>query len=275
MDDAVGLAAEDAVVEEKLDGFLAIDSEVGFVGDDVDDDGDLSFAGEDDGADGEEVGADGSEDHGVDGGHEDGAVGGQCVGGGAGGGGDDDAVGAEACDELAVELDGEFAHAGDGTFGEDDVVEGLPLAEEVAVAEELRVHEAANVNDGGAGHPGFKGVVELGEWDLGEETEGAEVDAEDGGIGVGEGAGGGEQGAVSAEGDADDGLVRGHIAALDGLITETDVGGAVGFEDGSKPVVGEPIDELGEDVLQLWLHRLGDDCYLGHRVNSVTADSSE
>ena len=236
MDDAGGLAAEDAVVEDELDGLLAIDGEVGLVGDDVDDYGYLGVAGEDDGADGEEVGTDGGEDHGVYGGHEDGTVGGEGVGGGAGGGGDDDAVGAEAGYELAVEFDGELAHAGDGAFGEDDVVEGVPLAEELAVAEELGVHEAAAVDDGGAGEPGVEGVVELGEGDFGEEAEGAEVDGEDGRVGEGEGAGGGEEGSVATEADDEDGLLRGEIAALDALFAEANVGGAVGSEDGSEAV---------------------------------------
>jgi len=57
------------------------------------------------------------------------AVGGESIGSGAGRCGDDDTVGAEAGDELAVHLDGELTHAGDGSFGEDDVVEGVPLAE--------------------------------------------------------------------------------------------------------------------------------------------------
>ena len=231
MDAAGGLAAEDAVAEEEFDGFLAVDGEVGLVGDDVDGDGDLGGAGKDDGADGEQVGTDGGEDHGVDCRHEDGAVGGEGVGGAAGGGGDDDAVGAEAGDELAVELDGELAHAGDGAFGEDDVVEGLPLAEEGAIAEELGVHEAAGVEDGGAVAPCVECGVELAEGDFGEEAEGAEVDAEDGGFGEGEGAGGGEQCAVAAERDDDGGRERGHGGAEDGLAVTVEIGGAVGVED--------------------------------------------
>ena len=272
MDAAFGLAAEDAVVEEKFYGLLTIDGEEGFVRDDVDDDGNFGVAGKDDGADGEEVGADGGEDHGVDGRHEDGAVGGEGVGRGAGGGGDDDAVGAEAGDELAVELDGELTHAGDGTFGEDDVVEGVPLAEELAVAEELGVHETAGIDDGSTCEPGFEGGVELGEGDFGEEAEGAEVDAEDGGVGVGEGAGDGEEGSISAEGDGDGGLVTGHVVALDGAVVPTDVGGAFGVEDGGKALGAEPLDELGEDELELRFLRLGDDGCLGHGVNSVTAE---
>jgi hypothetical protein len=60
------------------------------------------------------------------------------------------------------------------------------------------------------------------------------------GVVVGEGAGGGEQGAVAAEGDDEDGLVGGEVAALDGLVGEAEVGGAVGLEDGGEAVAGEP-----------------------------------
>ena len=49
---AVGFAAEDAVVEYQLYCFLAVDREVGLVGDYVDDYGHFGVAGKDDGADG-------------------------------------------------------------------------------------------------------------------------------------------------------------------------------------------------------------------------------
>jgi len=266
VDVAVGFAAEDAVVEDEFDGFLAVHGEVGFVRDDVDNYGDFGVAGEDDGADGEEVGADGRKDHGVYRGHEDGTVSGEGIGSGAGGSGDDDTVGPEAGDELAVHLDGELAHAGDGAFGEDDVVEGIPFAEQLVVAEEAGVHEAAGVDNGGAGHPGVEGFVEFSEGDFGEEAEGAEVDGEDGSGGLGEGSSGGEKGSVAAERDDEDGSVGGHVATVDGLVDEAEVGGAVGLEDGGKAVAGEPGDEFGEDGLELWLLRLGDDGYCGHRA---------
>ncbi len=134
------------------------------------------------------------------------------------------------------------------------------------------MHEAAGVDDGGAGHPGFEGGVELGEGDFGEEAEGAEVDAEDGGVGVGEGAGYGEEGSVAAEGDGHDRLVAGHGGALDGAVVPADVGGAFGIEDGGEALGAEPLGEFGEDELELRFLRLGDDGCLGHGVNSVTAE---
>src|SRR6202020_582964 len=128
----------------ELDGLLAIDGEVDLVGDADDVDADGGVTGGDDGADGEQVGTDGGDEHAVAAGHEDGAVGGGVVGRRAGGGGDDDAVGAEGGDELLFDPDGEVAHAGDGAFGDDDVVEGVPGLDGFAVADVLGVHHAAD-----------------------------------------------------------------------------------------------------------------------------------
>ena len=50
---------------------------------------------------------------------------------------------------------------------------------------------------------------------------------------------------------------------------EAEVGGAVGLKDGGEAVAGEPVEELGEDELELRLLRLGDDGYLGHGEMSV------
>src|SRR5258708_26699223 len=120
-DACLGALAVDVVAETKRDCLLAVDGEVDFVGnaDDVDADG--GFAGGDDGANGQQVGTDGSDQQGVNAGHDDGAVGGEVVGGGAGGGGDDDAVGAEGGDELAGDLDSEVGPAGDSGLGDDYV----------------------------------------------------------------------------------------------------------------------------------------------------------
>src|SRR5258705_8762867 len=207
----------DVVFETKRDCLLAVDGEVDFVGnaDDVDADG--GFARGNDGADGEQVGTDGSDQQGVNAGHDDGAVSGEVVGGGAGGGGDDDAVGAEGGDELAVDFDGEVAHAGDGAFGDDDVVEGVPLLEDLAVSDVLGVHHAPDLDLGAVVAPGFERGVEVGEGYLGEEAEGAEVHTEDGGCGAGEGAGRGEEGAISAEDDDEVWLVPGQVDAFNGI----------------------------------------------------------
>ncbi len=245
-DAGFGLLAVDAVVEFEFDCFLAVNGEVDFVGDADDLDADGGVAGHDDRADGKQVGADGGDQHGVDAGHDDGAVGGEVVGSGAGGGGDDDAVGAEGGDELIVDLDGEVSHAGDGSLGDDDVVEGVPLLDEVSVAQDLGTHHAADFDLGAVVAPGFEGGIELGEGDFGEEAEGAEVDAEDGCGGAGEGAGCGEEGAVATEDDDEIRLVFWEIDSRDG-VGPGDVGGAVGIEEVVVVAGFEPRDEIAQD----------------------------
>ena len=230
----------DVVVETKGDCHLAVDGEVDLVGNTYDVDADGGFAGGDDGA-----------------------VGGEVVGGGTGGGGDDDAVGAEGGNELAVDFDGEVAHAGDGALGDDDVVEGVPLLEDLAVADVLGVHHAAHLDLGAVVAPGFEGGVEVGERDLGEEAEGAEVYTEDGGGGAGEGAGRGEESAVAAEDDDEVRLVLWQIDALDG-IGSREVGGAVGVEQIVVVACFEPRDEIAQDAGDFRLLRLGDDGGLEH-----------
>jgi hypothetical protein len=273
-EEAVGAVAEepdaefralavDVVAELQLDCFLAVDGEVDFVGDADDAHVDRGFAWSDDWANGQQMGADGGDQHGVDAGHYDRAVGSEVVGGRAGGGGDDDAVGAEGGDELLVDVDGEIAHAGDGALGDDDVVEGVPLAEGFAIADVLGAHHAADLDFGAVVAPGLQGGVEVGEGDFGEEAEGAEVHAEDGGGGAGEGAGRGEKGAVATEDDNEVRLVLGQVDAFDG-VGGTDVGGAVGIEQIVIVACFEPRDEIAEDAGDLRLLRLGDDGGLEH-----------
>ena len=262
-DCCVGALTADVVSQFELDCLLAVYGEVNFVGNAYDFDADSGVAGDDDRADGEQVRTDRGDQHGVDVRHDNGPVGSEIVGRGAGGGGDDDAVGAEGGDGLLVYLDGEVAHAGDGSFGYDDVVEGVPLFDESAVADDLGAHHAANFDLGAVVAPGFEGGVELREGDFGEEAEGPEVDAEDGGGGAGEGSGCGEEGAVAAEDDDEVGFVFGEIDAWDGM-DAGDVGGTVGIEEVVIVAGIEPRDEVAKDAGEFRLERLGDDGGLKH-----------
>ena len=262
VDAVFGTAAVDLVADVEFHGLLTIDGEEG-VGDAVHVDGDGGVAGNDDRADGQQVGAEGRNDEGVDRGHYDGAAGGQIVGGRAGGGRDDDAVGTHGCDELLVDLDGEVGHACDGALGDGDVVEGVPTADRLTVATQLGVHHVAHFDACAVGAPGLKGGVEVGEGDLGEEAEGSEVDAEDGGRGVGERAGCGEKGAVATQDDYEVGSVSWELGALDGVWV-VDVGGAIGVEETAIGVAFEPCDEFAQDDGELGLLRLGDDGGLEH-----------
>ena len=262
-DCCVGALTADVVSQLELDRLLAVYGEVNFVGNAYDFNADSGVAGDDDRADGEQVRTDRGDQHGVDVRHDNGPVGSEIVGRGAGGGGDDDAVGAEGGDGLLVYLDGEVAHAGDGSFGYDDVVEGVPLFDESAVADDLGAHHAANFDLGAVVAPGFEGGVELREGDFGEEAEGPEVDAEDGGGGAGEGSRCGQEGAVATEDDDQIWLVVGEIYARDG-VDARNVGGAIGVEKVVIVASFEPSDEIAKDPGEFRLLRLGDNGGLEH-----------
>ena len=134
---------------------------------------------------------------------------------------------------------------------------------DLAVADVLGVHHAADFDLGAVVAPGFEGGVEVGERDLGEEAEGAEVDAEDGGGGAGEGAGRGEEGAVAAEDDDEVRLVLWQVDAFDG-VGRVDVGCAVGVEQIVVVACFEPRDEIAQDAGDFRLLGFGDDGGLEH-----------
>ena len=125
------------------------------------------------------------------------------------------------------------------------------------------MHHAADFDLGAVVAPGFERGVEIGEGDLGEEAEGAEVDAEDWGRGVGEGPGCGEEGTVAAKDDDEVGFVFWQIDALD-WVWRVDVGGAVGVEEVVVVARFEPGDQIAQDSCDLGLLGLGDDGGLEH-----------
>jgi len=259
----LGALAIDMVVETELHRLLSVYREVDLVGDAYDFDAYGGVSRDDDGTDSEQVGTDGSYQHRIDAGHNDRAIGGQIICGGTGGRRDDDAVGAEGGYGLAVDLYREVAHASDGSFGDDDVIERVPCLNELAVTDDLRSHHATDLDLGAVVAPGLEGGVELGERDLGEEAEGAEVDAKDGGGGAGEGAGCSEEGAVATENDDQVGLVPGEVYSSDG-VDARDIGRAVWVEKVVIVASFEPRDEVAEDAGKFRLLGLGDNGSLEH-----------
>ena len=134
---------------------------------------------------------------------------------------------------------------------------------DLAVADVLGVHHAADLDLGAVVAPVLEGGVEVGEGNLGEEAEGAEVHAEDGGGGAGEGAGRGQEGAVAAEDDDEVWLVLGQVDAFDG-VGSGEVGRAVGVEEVVVVACFEPRDEIAQDAGDFRLLGLGDDGGLEH-----------
>jgi hypothetical protein len=80
-DAGFGSLEVDAVVEFELHRLLTVYGEIDLVGDADDLDADGGFARDNDGADGEQVGTDGGDQHGVDAGHDNRPVGGEVIGG--------------------------------------------------------------------------------------------------------------------------------------------------------------------------------------------------
>ena len=138
-------------------------------------------------------------------GGDDGAAGGEAVRCGADGRGEDEAVGDEGVDLLAVDEEAEVDDAGEGGAGDDDVVEGGALPEEFAAAVDFGAEHHEFDGFGDALCEAVEGGSEFLGADFGEEAEFAEVDAEEGDAGAGDAAGGGEDGAVAAEYEAEGG----------------------------------------------------------------------
>jgi len=132
------------------------------------------------GAIGEGMGADGGEgeDLGIWG--DDGSAGGEGVGGGAGGGADDEAVAAVSGEGMAIDEDIEFDQSGSGAAADDEVVQG-ELWGCIIGRVDLGGDEGAFFDGVGAGPDGGQGGGEAVSGQGGEETEAADVDAEEGG----------------------------------------------------------------------------------------------
>ena len=122
----------------------------------------------------------GRDHHSVNVGRQNRAVGGQRVSRRAGGGGDDDSVGAEAGHALAVQLDGEIAHAGNVALGDDDLIQRFITKAERAPAPQFGVQHGARIQVMVAAVPALQRWVEVGQPNLGQEAEKAQVHAEDG-----------------------------------------------------------------------------------------------
>ena len=72
---------------------------------------------------------------------------------------------------LAVEFDGEVAHAGDVAFGDDDFIEGFECLDGRAVAKHFGVEHDARVEGVAVVAPAFERGVEIGEADFSEEAK--------------------------------------------------------------------------------------------------------
>src|SRR5258706_3587767 len=95
------------------------------------------------------------------------------------GAGDDEAVGLDAGDEAAADRDRQFDHAGQGALGEHDVVQHHACVVRLDAERRGSGEHQAFVVGRGTVHDGFERREQLVDPDLGEESEAAEVHAED------------------------------------------------------------------------------------------------
>ena len=259
-------ATANLIAESSVDGLLPVDGEQRLVGNALDADGERGVAAHHDGPQRKQMRTDGRDHQRVHVGGENGAVGGQRVGGGAGGRGDDHAVGAEAGDQLAFKFDGEVAHARDVALGDDGVVERVIGGVRRGAAPQLGAQHGAAVELVAALAPAVQGSVEVGEPHLGEEAEIAEVGAEDGRAGGGKGACGGQERAVAAEHDDQLGLLGGEFLAVD-RGRARGIGPALEIEHRLITAVAQPADQLGQQAGELFLVRLANDGDADHAVS--------
>lgn len=200
----------------------------------VGDEAQLGGVGDDDGAEGEVVGSVGGDDEAGAVGGEDGAAAAEGVGCGACGGGYDEAVAGIGGHEVVVdkEVGGEEGAVEQTVEG--DFVEGKGL-ETLLVGAGDDMEEGAGLDGVEPGEEVVDEAVDVVTSRRGEESEVAEVDAEDGDVAVADEVDGAEEGAVASDGEEE---------------VEMGVGYCVGDFFGLDSVALEDVDELAELLAQ-------------------------
>ena len=217
---------------------------------------DAGAAADDERTMGERVGANGSEDNGVDAGHQDRASGGERVGSGTGGSGDDDAVGLVLDDMFAVDAQLKADEAGDGAL-DDSIVEGAVRGNLLAVTEKAALDEGTRLKRTEAFGDSGESGIEFVEANFGEKAEGAEVDGEQRNFGNADGARRREQSAVTTEDEDELRLIAGYLGAGHDEFVGV-VGSGLLIDVDAIVMGGEPVQSLGDDFSQLGLGRFGD-----------------
>src|SRR5271165_129099 len=143
-----GAGDADAIIGLHRNTFLAVKSVENGFGISCQLEFDAGRISDDDRPIGERVRADGGDDESFDGGVNDGTTSGKGIGGGAGRRGYDKAVSAVAADEIAVDEEFQFDHAGQRAFVDDGIVEDVLAIQSRAGADVLDLEHDALTHRG-------------------------------------------------------------------------------------------------------------------------------
>jgi hypothetical protein len=248
----------DAIVLSDRDAFLAVERDESGLGVAGKSDFDAGKILDDDGAIAQCVRANRGDDESLNGGMKNRPAGGKRVGGRAGGSGDDQAVGAVTADEITVDVEFEFDHAGERTFVDDGVVEDVLLVDGRAIAKELDQEHDAFADGRTTGQGFFESRIEFVNGETGEKAEAAHVDGENRDTPRGSDTRGGEKRAVTAEDEKEVGLASDLVA---GKPVSGSGEGAGGFfiVDDAQAVLGKPFEKRRDDDGEIRAARARDD----------------
>jgi hypothetical protein len=185
-------------------------------------------------------------------------AGGKRIGGRSSGSGDDQAVGAVAADEITVDVEFEFYHAGERTFVDDGVVEDVLLIDGRAIAQELDLEHDAFADGRTAGQGFFESGIEFVDGETGQKAETAHVDGENRDTARSGDTCGSEERAVTAEDEKKVGLGSDLVA---GKCAGGSREGAGGFfiVDDVQAALGEPFEKSRDDDGEVRTARARDD----------------
>ncbi len=160
--------------------------------------------------------------------------------------------------QLLKQMNAEVAHAGNRALGNHYIVQRLVLFVQSAAAHDLGVQHGTGIDVAAAVLPTLQRGVQISQANLGKEAQRAQVDAENGNIGPGEGTGRRQQRSIPAQHHHQLWLLcRQFMAGNDARILG--VAPAHMVQNGFKVMRPHPGDELREQGGKLFLLRLGND----------------
>ena len=157
---------------------MSIQSQIHGLGGAGDTELDTAFVVDDDGPIAQRVRADWRDDERFDVGMDDGPAGGKGISSRASGSRDDKAVGTITTNEIGVDSEAHFDHAGERAFIDNDFVEDALIVDRFAVANQGGVEHHAFAGSEVSRECFFKGGIELLQRETREKTEAAEVDGQ-------------------------------------------------------------------------------------------------